>query len=164
MKDQIMKDHPPASKWWVLAPVVILLSAVAGSCGDDSDGQIFTDDDIGTEVEVAHDEQFEIHLESAPSTGYTWELSVMTVPDLVELMDRTHVSAESGLVGAAGTDVFVLTATGRTAGILRLEYVRSFDDPIVPERVAEFIVRIDGAELTPPPGTPPPTNTAVAPG
>jgi len=143
--------------------MVVLLSFAAAACGDD-DIQVFTDDEIGSEVEVEANEQFEIRLESTPSTGYAWEISAMTSPDLVELDTRTHVSSDSGLVGAAGTDVFTFTAAERGAGILRLEYIRSFDDPVVPERVAEFIVRIDGAELTPPPGTPPPTNTAVAPG
>ena len=144
--------------------MTVLLLFAAAACGDDADIPIFTDDDIGTDVEVGANEQFEIRLASTPGTGYAWEISEMTSTDLVELEERTHISAESGLVGAAGTDVFVFATTGQGAGILRLEYVRSFDDPIVPERVAEFIVRIDGAELTPPPGTPPPTNTAVAPG
>ncbi len=155
---------------------MVLLSAVVTSCGGDADGnengapdgtadiQVLTDDDIGTDVVVGHDERFEIRLESTPGTGYAWQVSAMTSPDLVELEDHTHVPADSSLVGAAGTDVFVFAAAGEGAGILRLEYIRQFGDPIVPERVAEFIIRIDGAELTPPPGTPPPTATAVADG
>lgn len=144
--------------------MMVLLLFVAAACGDDAETQVFTDDDIGTEVIIGPNEQFEIRLASNPSTGYAWEISAMTNPDLVELEERTHISADSGLVGEPGTDVFTFTAGDEGAGILRLEYIRSFDDPIVPERVAEFIIRIDGAEVTPPPGTPPPTNTAVAPG
>jgi hypothetical protein len=45
--------------------------------------------------------------------------------------------------------VFVFVAGDEGAGVLRLEYVRSFDDPVIPERVAEFIVRIDGAPWPP---------------
>jgi predicted secreted protein len=142
--------------------MMVLLVFVAAACGDGADIQVFTDDDIGTEVEIGANEQFEIRLASTPSTGYAWEISEMTSPDLVELEERTHISADSGLIGEPGTDVFTFTAGDDGAGILRLEYYCCFDEPAVPERVAEFIVRIDGAELTPPPGTPPPTNTAVA--
>jgi hypothetical protein len=87
----------------------------------------------------------------------------MTTTDLVALTSRTYVASDTDLVGAAGTDVFVFTA-GQGAGILRLDYIRSFDDPIIPERVAEYIIRIDGAEWPPPHGTNPSTNRAVAPG
>jgi hypothetical protein len=45
--------------------------------------------------------------------------------------------------------VFTFAAVGEGAGILRLEYVRSFDDPPVPERIVEFIVRVDGAAWPP---------------
>ena len=177
-----MKNHLRTSpskwrtNWRAVASILVLVSVAATSCGDSDDAdqngaadqnadiQVFSDDDIGADVVVDQDEQFEIRLASTPSTGYAWQVSAMTSPDLVELEDRTHISADSGLVGAAGTDVFVFAATGEGAGVLRLEYIREFDDPIVPERVAEFIIRIDGAELTPPPGTPPPTNTAVADG
>jgi inhibitor of cysteine peptidase len=142
--------------------IVVMIAELLAACGGADDGPILTEERIGSEVEVEAGAQFEVRLESNPSTGYAWEVSAMTTPDLVTLDRRTHVGPDTDLVGAAGTDVFVFTA-GAGAGILRLEYVRSFDDPGIPERVAEFIIRIDGAELPPPPGTTPPTATAVAP-
>jgi hypothetical protein len=42
--------------------------------------------------------------------------------------------------------VFVFEAIG-DADILRLEYIRSFDDPVIPERVVEYIIRVDGLNL-----------------
>lgn len=148
---------------WVLASIGVLLSGVFAACDDDDELQVFTDAQIGSEIEVVAGEQFEIRLESNPSTGYGWELSAMTTPDLVELERSTHLAADTDLVGVAGTDVFVFAA-GRGAGILRLEYIRSFDDPVIPERVAEFVIRIDGAAWPPSAGTTPSTNTAVASG
>lgn len=150
---------------WTLCLVSAALLAASAACGGDDDGiQVLTDDEIGSEIDVASGEQFEIRLESNPSTGYGWELSAMTTPDLVVLESRTHTPADtdSDVVGASGTDVFVFTAVGG-AGILRLEYVRSFDDPVVPERVAEFVVRVDGAEGLPSGGSVPPTSTTAAP-
>lgn len=130
---------------WRVPLIVLALWSMSTACGDDGGVQVVTDDEIGSEIEVSAGEQFEVRLESTPSTGYSWQLSEMTTPGLVELESRTHVAADTDLVGAAGTDVFVFTAVSG-AGILRLEYVRSFDDPIVPERVAEFVVRVDDAE------------------
>lgn len=148
-------------RWRVLLVVATLL-AVATSCGDDDGAQVLTEAEIGSEIDVSAGEQFEVRLESNPSTGHGWELSQMTTPDLVALDSRTHVAADGDLVGASGTDVFVFTAVGG-AGILRLEYVRSFDDPVVPERVAEFVVRVDDAEWPPPGGSMPSITTASAP-
>ena len=147
---------------WRVSLIVVVLWSISAACGDDGDVRILTDAETGSEIEVSSAEQFEIRLDSTPSTGYSWQISEMTTPELVVLESQIHVAADTDLVGAAGTDVFVFSAV-RGAGILRLEYIRSFDDPIVPERVAEFIVRVDGAEWPPPGGTTPSTNTAVAP-
>jgi predicted secreted protein len=143
--------------------MAFMLLATTPTCGDDDDIEVLADDQSGSEIELAAGEQFEIHLESNPSTGFAWEISAMTTPDLVALDSRTFVESDSDLVGAPGTDVLVFTTGAEGAGVLRLEYVRSFDEPIVPERVVEFVIRIDGADWPPPPGTPPPASTAVAP-
>lgn len=147
---------------WRLPLVVVVVWSMAAACGEDGGPLVLTDDEIGSEIEVDSGEQFEVRLDSNPSTGYSWQLSEMSTPELVVLESQTHVAADTDLVGATGTDVFVFTAV-RGAGILRLEYIRSFDDPIVPERVAEFTVRIDDAEWPPPRGSVPSTNTDVAP-
>ena len=147
---------------WGVPLVVVVVWSMAAACGDDGDVLVLTDAETGSEIEVDSGEQFEVRLDSNPSTGYSWQTSAMTTPELVVLESQTHVAADTDLVGAAGTDVFVFTAVGG-AGVLRLEYIRSFDDPIVPERVAEFIVRVDDAQWPPPDGTSPSTNTAVAP-
>lgn len=139
--------------------VVLLLASV--SCGDDGDEvRILTAEQSGAEIEFGSEEEFEVHLESNPSTGFMWEISEMTTPDLVQLVSRRYVEADSDLVGVAGTEVFVFSTGEKGAGVLRLEYVRSFDDPIVPERVAEYVVRIDGAQWPPPDGTAAPPSTA----
>ena len=148
-------------RWRVYLLVAALLPA-ATACGDDDGSQVLTDAEIGSEIDVDAGEEFEIRLDSNPSTGYGWELSESTTPGLVVLESRTHVVADSDLVGASGTDVFVFEAVSG-AGVLCLEYVRSFDDPVVAERVAEFVVRVDDAEWPPPDGSIPSITTASAP-
>jgi predicted secreted protein len=137
---------------------------MVSSCGDDDDSIVVTDVDSGSEIEVASGDSFEVRLESSPSTGFAWDVDAMSSPGLVELRSKSFEEPVDGdVVGAPGTDVFVFEATGEGAGILRLAYVRSFDDPPVPERVAEYIIRIDGAPWPPDdPGEPPGTSTATA--
>lgn len=100
-----------------MASVVVVLSWLTAACGGDDDGiQVLTDDQIGSVVEVDADEQFEIRLESNPSTGYGWPVSAMTTPDLVALTSRTYVAADTDLVGAAGTDPSANTAVAPGEG------------------------------------------------
>ena len=54
--------------------------------------------------------------------------------------------------------VFVALAD---ADILRLEYIRPFDDPVIPERIVEFIIRVDGAPW-PPEDVDAPSTTSVS--
>jgi hypothetical protein len=46
--------------------------------------------------------------------------------------------------------------------VLRLEYLRPFDDPPIPERIVEYIVKVEGAEWPPTGVTMPPISTATA--
>ncbi len=156
--------HRGRRGWAGWCSLLVLLWLAAPACGPEGEIRVFTDAQSGSEVALGSGEQFEIHLESNPSTGYSWEVSAMTSPGIVALDARTYVEPGSEVVGAAGTDVFVFTAASEGAGVLRLEYVRAFEDPIVPERVVELVIRIDGAPWPPSPGTPPPTTTEVAPG
>ena len=78
------------------------------------------------------------------------------------------MGSRAGARGATGRSVEEAEGgeAGQTvsgAGVLRLEYVRSFDDPVVAERVAEFVVRVDDAEWPPPDGSIPSITTASAP-
>jgi predicted secreted protein len=144
---------------------VVVAATLIASCGD-GDGdepRVLTGDQSGSEIELDAGERFEIHLESNPSTGFAWEISAMSTPELVTLDDRRYVEPGADLVGATGTEIFVFTAGTEAAGLLRLEYVRDFEEPRIPERVAEFVIRIGGADWRPAAGTAPSVNTAVAP-
>jgi inhibitor of cysteine peptidase len=149
----------------VLSGLIVLAGLTA--CGDDgetgTDRQVFGDADSTSEAMLAAGERFEVRLESNPSTGYAWEVSTMSEDSLVNLVDHRYVAPDSDLVGAAGTEVWEFSAGPEGAGILRLEYIRSFDDLPVPDRVFELVVRIDGAEWPPPGGSVPTTGTATAP-
>lgn len=144
--------------------LVVLLAALAVSaCSDDSAGSaVLSEDESGSEILIEAGEQFEVRLDSNPSTGHSWEIAEEVRLESVELRSRGHEPAETELVGASGEDVFVFEAIGG-AEILRLEYIRPFDEPVVPKRVVEYIVRVDGALWPPDDVVPPVTSTASAP-
>ncbi len=146
----------------------VLSALVAGvlvlaSCGS-GNSVVLTAADSGSEIQINSGDRFELRLDSNPSTGYRWEIATEAGPSTVELVTRTYEGPDSDLVGAAGTEVFVFEAIA-DAGVLRLEYVRSFDDPPVPERIVEYVVRVDGAPWPPDDSgiDPPTTGTASVP-
>lgn len=141
--------------------LLILFSLTVACSGEDD--LVVTDADSTSELLVSAGDRFEVRLESNPSTGYAWLVSEMTTPLVVELQSQDFVAPADGeAVGAPGTDVFVFEAADSGAGILRLEYVRSFDDPQVPDRVVEYIIRIDEAPWPPARDDSQPPSTAAA--
>jgi len=145
---------------WIWIGVTLLVA----SCGEaGSADRVLTDSDTGSHVLLNSGDRVEIRLESNATTGYEWMVPEAGLPDIVELVDDRYEVPDTDLVGAPGTQVFVVEAIRQGADVLRLEYVRPFEDPMTPERVVEFIIRIDGA-LWPPVdrGTPPETSSPSA--
>ncbi len=143
---------------------VLAMIGVLASCVGGSEPIVLTDEDSGAEVEVESGERFEVHLESNPSTGFEWVVDGASVPEVVEVVSRSVEAADGDLVGAPATQVFVIEATRTGAGVLRFEYIRQFEDPVIPERIVEYIVGVDGAALAPSTDETPATSTATADG
>jgi predicted secreted protein len=121
-----------------------------------------TEDDSGSQVGFESFEEFEVRLASNPSTGYSWVIPADSLPVSIRLMSDGFDPGETGLVGAAGTQWFRFEAAEPGSGILRLEYLRSFDEPAIPLRVVEYVVRV-GPESPASSVTLPSTATATAP-
>jgi inhibitor of cysteine peptidase len=123
---------------------VLVLATTLVACGsDDGAGQVVDETDVGTEVSVEVGEQFEIQLESNPTTGYAWQ--VVEQPDAVDLVSSEYEAPDTSLVGAGGLEVFVFEGATEGSGDLRLEYVRSFDNPPVPAETADYRVQVTGS-------------------
>jgi predicted secreted protein len=117
--------------------VVALMGFVAVSCGSDDATPVVLDlSDSGSAVSVAVGDTFEVQLDSNRTTGYEW--IVAEQPDGVTLQSSDYLVPGTSLVGAGGVDVFVFEATATGSGTLRLDYVRSFDDPPVPADTVEY--------------------------
>ena len=137
---------------FVLTAALVLgfMTASASDSGEDAVGTVLTEADSANEVSLSAGEEFVVRLGSNPSTGYQWEIAEMSVPDIAEFQLRSYEDADNTeVVGAAGFEVFTFEAGSSGAGILRLEYVRSFEELPVPDRVVEYIIRIDGAAWPP---------------
>lgn len=145
-----------------VALVALLLLVAACDTGPDGRRPL-TADDSGSQVDFEVFEEFEVQLESNPSTGYGWVISEGSMPAAIDLMSEGFDPGDSGLVGAAGTQWFHFEAVESGAGVLRLEYLRPFDDPPIPLRIVEFVVRVGDAEWPPTSVTMPSTATATAP-
>jgi len=142
--------------------VFVVLALVFAACGDRNQ-MLFTEADMGSELMVDAGDEFRIELESNPSTGYGWVITEAGLPSGVELVEEAYVAPDTDLVGAVGIQSFTFEATGPGAGVLRLEYLRPFEELPITERVAEFIVRVDDAPWPPASVSPTPTTAATAP-
>ncbi len=125
---------------WIAAAVAITALA---ACGDDGGSMVVLDAaDSRSDVSLDVGDQLDVALESNPTTGYSWELGPL--PDGLQLVSSDFEEPGGSLVGAAGTQVFVFDVVGPGSGILRFEYVRVFDDPVVAEQIVEYVVTITG--------------------
>lgn len=143
--------------------LVGLSALVVLSCGTDQVAS-YTEADTGAEITVDAGDRFELRLVSNRTTGFSWVTVPGEIDHVVDLVSEAYEEPDRSAVGAAGIQTFEYEATGAGAAILRLEYVRPFDEPAVPERIVEYIVRVDGAPWLPvTTGDPPTTGTATAP-
>jgi len=126
-------------RWIALVAAAALLAA----CGDDGGATVELDaGDSLSEVSLDVGDQLSVSLEANPTTGYSWELGPL--PDGLQLVSSEFEEPGGSLVGAPGTQRFVFDAMGPGTGILRFEYVREFDDPVIAEQIVEYVLTIDG--------------------
>jgi inhibitor of cysteine peptidase len=135
---------------------------VLAACG--TDPIVLGSDDSGAEFDLNIGDEIVVELESNPSTGYSWELALPDSSPMVQLRSSVYTAPDSDLVGAPGTQQFTFEAVEFGAGVVRLEYIRNFDEVIIPEKIVEYIVKVDGAPWPPDGPLPlPPTTSVTAP-
>jgi inhibitor of cysteine peptidase len=126
-------------RWIALVAAAALLAA----CGDDGGTTVELDvTDSLSEVSLDVGDQLEVSLEANPTTGYSWELGPL--PEGLQLVSSEFEEPGGSLVGAPGMQRFVFEAVGAGSGILRFEYVRVFEDPVVAEQIVEYVLTITG--------------------
>jgi inhibitor of cysteine peptidase len=127
-------------KLFRLSAFGILVLLLAASCGDDdaSGGSTIAlaDVDAARTVTVAVDDTVTVSLASNPSTGFRWTVRAPAPAQLRAEGDSTFVAptAASPAVGASGTEVFTFRAVERGTANLTLDYARSFEQGVPPEK------------------------------
>lgn len=122
---------------------LVVIAALLGACGDSGDATVELDvSDSLSEVSLDVGDQLSVSLEANPTTGYSWELGPL--PDGLQLVSSEFEEPGGSLVGAPGMQLFVFDVIGPGTGILRFEYVRVFDDPVIAEQIVEYVLTIEG--------------------
>jgi predicted secreted protein len=143
----------------------LVLALFAATCGGEEEASplTLTDADSGREVAMESGDEFVVDLESNATTGFSWVIPDAGLPEMVALLSDEYIEPDTDLVGAPGRQVFTFEATDAGAGVLRLEYIRTFEDPPIPDRVVEYIIRVDDAPWPPATVEPPSTTSVSAP-
>jgi inhibitor of cysteine peptidase len=97
----------------------------------------------GTTVHLKQGAELVVSLESNPSTGFDWKVVESLPPQLTLKDDTFEASATPDVVGAGGTRVLTYTAAAIGTGDLDLEYVRSWEKGVPPERALRIAVVVE---------------------
>ncbi len=100
----------------------------------------------GSTQQLKKGEVMSITLESNPSTGYSWFATISKPTVLVQMGDPQYQEpASSGntpIVGAAGTQTFYFQAAETGTTTLTLDYKRSFETNVAPEKSVSMTVEV----------------------
>lgn len=105
-----------------------------------------TDSDNGRAVTLANGGTLIIALTSNPSTGFAWSVVDPSPSQLVLQGEPQYVppgSTTTPAVGAAGTQVFTFKATATGEAKLTLNYARSFEPTVPPNKTFTVTVTVE---------------------
>lgn len=77
------------------------------------------------DLTVTVDEEFTIELDSNPTTGYDWEVTIDN--ELVNLIGKEYQAHEAEMIGAGGRDIFIFKAKQTGTTILKFWYQRPWE-------------------------------------
>jgi len=100
------------------------LALVVAGCGGDGEPETFADP---SSIEVDAGTEFEITLDSNPTTGYEWNLRREPDAAVVEYVGSEYEADEAseGLDGGGGTETLTFRATDPGSTTIELEYAFS---------------------------------------
>jgi inhibitor of cysteine peptidase len=100
----------------------------------------------GSTQQLKKGEVLSITLESNPSTGYGWFATISNPTVLVQMGDPQYQEATSSastpVLGAAGTQTFFFQAADAGTTSLTLDYKRSFETNVAPEKTVSMTVEV----------------------
>jgi len=120
--------------------IVILIAGIFGACNTNSTNTVnIGEQDVGKVIELKTGDTLVISLEGNITTGYNW-IPAPQEPSLLEQVGGIEVTPVSDAVGAPGMIVLKFKAieTGQT--FLHLEYKRSWEEGVQPEKTFDVTV------------------------
>ncbi len=133
-----------------LIALIVMMVLGGSACASDNEPIVVTADDDGIELVVSSGDRIDVRLDSNPSTGYSWHPNSQAIESFARIAPVEYEApSDDGRVGASGTELFRVEVLNEGAGVLRFEYIRSFDDPPVAARVVEYLVRVGDAPWPP---------------
>jgi inhibitor of cysteine peptidase len=122
-----------------LMTLVVMLGILTACTSTSADTVTITEQDAGKTIELKTGDTLLISLKGNMTTGYSWIPAPQT-PVLLEQVGDVTVTPESDAIGAPGTIVLTFKATEKGQTTLHLDYKRSWEEGVAPEKTFEVTV------------------------
>jgi len=73
-------------------------------------------------IEITYPGTVTVNLGANHTTGYSWEVTEIVHPEIIEEASSDYEESTTGLVGAGGTEVWVFNITDTGLAIIRMSY------------------------------------------
>lgn len=91
-------------------------------------------------ISATANEQFNVTLDSNPTTGYEWQVSSISNPTVAEFVSGEYIPPESELLGAGGVQVMTFNALQGGSTTIEFEYIRPGETGVQPTSV--YVVEV----------------------
>jgi len=89
-------------------------------------------------IEVKVGQEFNITLNSNPTTGYQWQLAKRLNETILQLVGSVYKPSGSGLIGSGGTEIWTFKAVSSGTAGISLKYVRPWETDVPPIEAQSF--------------------------
>lgn len=120
--------------------IFILIVGMLAACNTNATDTVnISEQDAGKTIEVKAGDTIVISLEGNITTGFNW-IPAPQDPVLLEQIGDIEVTPVSDAIGAPGTIVLKFKANEKGQTVLRLDYKRSWEEDVAPEKTFDVTV------------------------
>lgn len=120
--------------------IVILIVGILFACNTNTTNTVnLSEQDAGKNIEVKAGDVLVISLEGNITTGFNW-IPAPQDPILLEQVGDIEVTPASDALGAPGELVLKFKAVEKGQTVLHLDYKRSWEEGVAPEKTFEVTV------------------------
>lgn len=132
-------------KIFILPMLILMLTSCGAQVAAETPEPLLPDvvptSDPSQTIEAAAGSEFQIVIESNPTTGYQWEI-IGGLPSGTELLAKEYAPQGPMMVGSGGVDIFTFRAGEPGEVRITLGYYPPSNDPVDPQQIEEFTVTI----------------------